>query len=749
MVSNERENMALPGSEGVAQSRLLARLEARGPRGATVEDLAGEAGLDLEPAELAASLAALEARGAAAEWARRWYAVRSTEWVAGTIELLEGGDALVRAGERREPGYFVAQRHLKSAGDRDTVLIKRLKGRGTVKGQRLPEAAVVKVLSSRYRRVVGTTEERDGRRWLVPYDAKATLDVEVVGSVGLSAQDWVVVDLDPPSGKGTRRQARVVERLGALSQPGTDVLVVLRHYDIPEEFPPAVERAAVGLPADPVPADWAGRVDLRAATVVTIDGESARDFDDALSIDRLPEGGWRLGVHIADVAHYVQEGSALDLEAYRRGTSVYYPERAVPMLPEGISNGLCSLRPEVPRLAMTAFLEFDAQGDVVSRSYAESVIRSARRLTYTEVKRVLDEPEAGDAERYGEVLARLLVMRELMQTLLRRRVARGSIDFDLPEGDVVLDTDGYTVGVRPSERNVAHRIVEEFMIAANEAVAFTLETSLCPALYRVHDAPTLLRLEELREVLRSLGHDLTGELVDLHPSAFQDVLRQVAGRPEEAFVSALVLRSVQRALYSPECRGHYALAARHYTHFTSPIRRYPDLVVHRRLKALLRGTAEADAERAMLIERLPVVGEHCSDMERRAEQSERDLLQWKKVRFLAGRTGETFPGRVTGVQAFGLFVQLDDWYVDGLVPVRTLADDFYLHEPENHALVGQEHGAVFQLAQPVQVQLLGVDERRRGLQLKIAGMPEPRRPKPDSRPKTPGATGKPRYDRRR
>ncbi|MEO8503203.1 MAG: ribonuclease R [Acidobacteriota bacterium] len=744
MVSNKKPSATLPGNTGVAESRVLAQLAARAARGATLEDLATIPGLAEESRDLETALESLQKQGLAVEWAGRWYAVRLTEWLVGTIELLDGGDALVRTGERREASYWIGQRQLKHAVDRDLVLIKRLKGRGvergvartasrgSARGEQLPEAAVVKVLSSRYQHAVGTVELRDGRAFLVPYDSKLTLEIEVLEAGELGADDWIVVALQPADPRIKGRRANIVERLGALEQPGTDVRVVLRHYEIPEPFPPAVEESAVGLPADPAPEHWAGRLDLRAATVVTIDGETARDFDDALSIDRLPGGGWRLGVHIADVAHYVQEGSALDLEAYRRGTSVYYPERAVPMLPEGISNGLCSLRPQVPRLAMTAMLELDAAGEVVTRTFAESVIRSTRRLTYTEVRRLLDEPTAADAAEYGDVLVRLKVMRELMQVLLRRRNERGSIDFDLPEGDVILDTDGNTVGIRASERNVAHRIVEEFMIAANEAVAFTLETSDCPALYRVHDSPLPLRLEELREVLRSLGHDLPGELETLHPSAFQKVLREVAGRPEEGFITALVLRSVQRAVYTPECRGHYALAARYYTHFTSPIRRYPDLVVHRRLKALLRGTAEKDAERSLLIERLPVIGEHCSDTERRAEQSERDLLQWKKVRFLAARVGETFPGRVTGVQAFGLFVQLDDWYVDGLVPIRTLADDFYIHQAENHALVGQENGQTFQLAQQVRVVLAGVDTRRRGLQLKIEGMPEPRRSRPEA-----------------
>jgi ribonuclease R len=472
--------------------------------------------------------------------------------------------------------------------------------------------------------------------------------------------------------------------------------------------------------------------------IVTIDGESARDFDDAISLERLPGGAFRLGVHIAGVAHYVREGSALDLEAYRRGTSVYFPELAVPMLPEGLSNGLCSLKPGVPRLTLSAFLDIGADGKVGGRRFAETVIQSARRLTYDEVRRLLEEPRPGDAREYGPVLALLRDAAELMAILRRSRMARGSIDFDLPEGDVILDTDGYTVGIRPEERNVAHRIIEEFMIAANEAVAFELESHDSPALFRIHDPPTRERLEELRELLRPLGIALRGNLENLHPSALQEVLAKVAGRPEEAFVSAVVLRTVQRALYSPEPRGHYALASRHYLHFTSPIRRYPDLVVHRRLAALLHGRAEEEAERTRLVDRLPVVADHSSATERRAEQAERDLLQWKKVRFLAGRIGERFRGRVSGVQPFGLFVQLDELFVDGLVPVRTMADDYYVYEPEAHRLVGQRSGRRFQLADPVEVVLVGVDHRHRGLDLAIGGMPEPPprerrpRPRPDS-----------------
>ncbi len=591
-------------------------------------------------------------------------------------------------------------------------------------------------------RLVGTLEAgpagvrgRSRRRWLAPFDPRLTLELPVAGAGDVPEGQFAVVAVERGAGgaggAGLEPRGRLLEVLGDVATPGVDVEVVLRHYDIPRQFPDEALAAAAGLPADPGPADWQGREDLRRQVVVTIDGETARDFDDAVSIERRPDQTFRLGVHIADVAHYVAPESALDREAYRRGTSVYYPERVVPMLPEALSNGLCSLRPEVPRLALSVFLDVDRDGAVVARRFAETVIRSARRLTYGEVRRLLEEPRPGDDARYGPVLNALRDMRELTGALHEARSRRGSLDFDLPEGNVELDTDGTVVGILPYERNVAHRLIEEFMIAANEAVAYELVRRGSPGLFRVHDPPGRERLEELAELLRPLGLELTrdpAELDDLPPAALQQVLKQVEGRPDEPFLSALVLRTMQRAVYSPECRGHYALASRYYTHFTSPIRRYPDLVVHRCLKALLRGEDPEHAdesERAALAARLTVVAEQTSAAERRAEQSERDLLQWKKVRFLAGRAGERFRGRITGVQPFGLFVQLENFHVDGLVPIRTLADDYYLYEPESHRLVGERRGRVFQLADPVEVELTGADLRHRGLDLKIVGMPDP------------------------
>ncbi len=720
--------MALPGAEVLLGKRALVRLQQAGSAGVATADLVRELGTGASaaaPAAIDRALAGLASAGQAVEIDGRWLVVEASPWLAGRIERLESGDGLLRPGLSREAGFFVPRRYLKGALDGDTVLVRPL-GRGKPRGEHLPEAAVERILARRRPTLVGTVErDEQGRRWLVPFDPKVSLDLQVTGADHLPPGHFALVAVERP-GPGRPPQGRLLEDLGAPEVPGMDVGVVLRHHGIPEHFPPEVEQLAQGLPENPLPADWAGREDLRGAVVVTIDGETARDFDDALSIERLPYGDFRLGVHIADVAQYVREGSVLDLEAYHRGTSVYYPERAIPMIPERLSNGLCSLRPGVPRLTLSAFLDIGRDGLVLGRRFAETVIQSARRLTYTEVRRVLEEPRPADAAEYGDVLPALAELRYLMEVLHRARRVRGSIDFDLPEGDVALDSDGVMIGIFPEERNVAHRIVEECMIAANEAVAFELDRQALPSLYRVHDAPARDRLEELDELLRPVGLHLYGDLDELPPGALQEVMSRIGGRPEEHFVSSLVLRTQRRAVYSPECRGHYALASPTYAHFTSPIRRYPDLIVHRQLKALLRLGADAarrQAEESELAPRLAAVADHASATERRAESSERDLVQWKKVRFMAGRVGERFKGRITGVQPFGLFVQLTGVYVDGLVPIRTLGDDYYLFEAEAHRLVGERTGRVFQLADEVEVNLVGVDLRHRGLDFTLVDLP--------------------------
>jgi ribonuclease R len=727
-----------PGIEGVLQQKVLDLLDQAGKKGLAPDQVRRELDVDVTDEQVHEVLAQLERQGKALEGqGRRWFALWVTDaagWAVGRVSVLDSGDFIVRVGRPGpdQPGLFVPRREGKKAMDGDLVLVRPRGGNRKARpwDGKYPHGVILKVLSERHATVVGALETgQGGRRWLAPFDPKSNLELEVYDADDVPDGHYVVVAVDRKSSEDEASRfkpvGRVVEVLGDPDVPGVDVLVVLRHYQIPEEFPDEIQEIADALPPDPEPADWEGREDLRDEVIFTIDGASARDFDDAVSIERLPGGGYRLGVHIADVAHYVRDAEPLDVEAYRRSTSVYYPDRAVPMLPEGLSNGLCSLRPHVPRLTMSVFLDIAPDGQVRARRFAETVIRSARRMTYTEVRRLLLEPKPGDHKKYGKVLTSLREMYDLMRILNLVRVKRGSIDFDLPEGDVELDTDGYVVGVLASERNIAHRLIEEFMIAANEAVAFELVSREVPALFRVHDAPSLQKLQELKELLDELGFQLKGDLQDLPPRALQKVLEDVAGHPEEPFVSSVVLRTMQRARYDPECRGHYALASRYYSHFTSPIRRYPDLIVHRQLKALLRGTVEEQDARTLLPERLPAMGQHTSMTERRAEQSERDLLQWKKVRFLKDRVGERFQGRITGVQQFGMFIQLLPYYVDGLLPIAKMLGDFYDYEPEGHRLVGQRTGKVFKLGDPVEVILSGVSLRHRGLDFELPDQPRP------------------------
>jgi exoribonuclease R len=658
------------GDEGVIRDEVEQLLEAAGRRGLSRSDLESWAAERGVGKSLATALSELTASAVAVMWNRRWIAVRHTDWIAGKLRAQARGGALLLTGGGGEAGYFVPPGELKGAVDADLVLVRpvRREGRGHQRASRrgrLPEATVVKVLARGAREIVGFIDEKLPRE-LVPFDSRSRLRVTLAESRADLAGHFAVAGLHPNVQSGAAKvSAAHLEDLGSID-----------------------------------------------------------DFDDAISIQRYGAGdGFQLAVHIADVAHYVPASGILDLEAYQRGTSVYFPDRAIPMIPEALSNGLCSLKPGVDRLAMTAFLEFSPTGELLGRSFAESVIRSDHRFTYDEVSRILAGPGSEKAaETVGDprLLELLEVAQALMQTLLRRRTERGSIDFDLPEGDVILDTDGVTIGIKPGERNVAHRIIEEFMIAANEAVAAELVGAEEPALYRIHTEPDRSRFEELRSFLEPLGVPLELGTEELHPSHLQEVLRRVEGHPEETFVATLILRAMKRAVYDPDCKGHYALASRTYTHFTSPIRRYPDLVVHRALKRRLSGKRLPEDAKAALRARLEAIAEHTSATERRAERAERTLLQWKVVRLLAPREGEIFSGRVTGVQPFGLFVQLEGYYADGLLPIAALTDDYYTFEAEKHRLVGRR-GRTLRLADRLDVKLTVADPMRRMLTL---GLPD-------------------------
>ncbi|HEY5513783.1 MAG TPA: ribonuclease R, partial [Geomonas sp.] len=520
-------------------------------------------------------------------------------------------------------------------------------------------------------------------------------------------------------------EGRITEVLGNANDPEVEVLTVIKKYDLPHIFGEDVLAEAARQPQQVDPEAGAGRTDLRGRLTVTIDGETARDFDDAVSVAREGER-IRLWVSIADVSHYVREGSSLDTEAYLRGTSVYFPDRCIPMLPEALSNGICSLNPVVDRLTMTAEMLFDAGGAMVDSSFYTSVIRSAARLTYTTVKRILADRDAEVLAAHVALIPDLEVMEELSTRLNGRRRGRGSIDFDLPEPQIILDLQGETTDIIRAERNLAHRIIEEFMLAANEAVASFLEGTPVPSLYRVHENPDPLKLRDLAEFVLSFGYELkVAEDDKVSPAALQRLLAEVEGKPEERLINEVLLRCMKQARYSAENLGHFGLAAPSYTHFTSPIRRYPDLVVHRILKRVLSGRLSGQ-DRDHLEARLPETALHTSRRERIAMEAEREMVDLKKMQFMRDKLGEEYDGFITGVAPFGLFVELVDLFVEGMIPVATLPADYYVHLEKEHALVGENSRVRYRIADRIRVKVAGVNEARKQVEFALAGILEQR-----------------------
>jgi ribonuclease R len=572
-----------------------------------------------------------------------------------------------------------------------------------------------RVLERANLRIVGRYES-DGRfgGHLVPFDKRVLHEVFIPSGEEGGAESGLMVLAEitrPPT--ATRNPiGHVLQVLGRVSDPGVDLKVIVAKYALPHAFPEEVEQEAARV-ARPVSAeDTAGRTDFRGWATFTIDPETARDHDDAVGIERRPDGGWRLAVHIADVARYVGEGSALDQEAYLRGTSVYFPDHVVPMLPHSLSSGICSLVEGEDRLTQTVVIELDREGRVRGTEFHDGVIRSAAKLSYQQAQAIV-EGDASLRARYAPLVPSILAMDELARLMRQRRYERGSLDFDLPEPKLVLDAQGEMVGIVRHERLDSMRLVEEFMLAANEAVAERLHRAGVGALYRVHEQPDPEKVAEFAELVTSLGYRVPAGLEAIRPEDFQRILHQVEGRPEEKLVSYLLLRTMRLARYHEENLGHFGLATDMYAHFTSPIRRYPDLVVHRALRALRAGE---DREReAWLRGRLPEMGLHLSDRERKASDAERELVEWKKVRFMSGRLGERFSGYVTGVQPFGLFVELDEVYVQGLVHVSTMTNDYYRFDERAHLLRGENAGKVYRLGDRVSVQVARVDLERRAI----------------------------------
>ena len=617
---------------------------------------------------------------------------------------------------------FISPPHLNEAmhGDRVVVRIERIKEGGHVEGR------IIRILERSNTWLVGRYDRgEDAVGYVVPFDRRVLMDVLVPPGQegGASPGEMVTVELTrwPTSTRGAI--GRVAEVLGDIDAPGVDTEIIIHKHGIPDAPSPAAVAEAVRLGGAVSERDIRGRTDFRDELTVTIDGEHARDFDDAITIEKLPNGHFWLGVHIADVSHYVQEMSALDREANERGTSVYFPERAVHMFPSELATGLCSLNPRVDRLVQSCLMEVDRHGEVIRYEFHDGVINSNERMTYTTVKGILTDRDSDLMARYAPLVPVFESMRELFNILNDARRRRGSIDFDLNEAEVVIDEGGMVEAIIALERNVAHRLIEEFMLLANETVASYLEAQKAPALYRIHEEPDVLKIGKFEDFISGFGYSLGAPLTALRPRHFQKLLERIHGRPEEKPIAFLMLRTMQKARYAPENVGHFGLAASSYTHFTSPIRRYPDLVVHRALRAA-RHHLLNDEAREEWSDEMPEVARHTSEMERRADDAERELLQWKKVKFMADKVGDEFEGYVTGVAAFGLFIELIEHFVEGLVHVSTMADDYYRFVESAHVLRGENTHKVYRLGDKVKVQVIRVNMEVRQIDLGLVDILE-------------------------
>jgi ribonuclease R len=614
-------------------------------------------------------------------------------------------------GERKD--LYIAASNLTEAmhGDRVVARVERETPKGL-------EGRIIRILERSQASIVGRFEVDDtGLGYVVPFDRRVLTDVHVPTGQWSSAEpgEMVLVEITrwPTATRGPI--GRVAEVLGNIDEPGVDTQIIIRKFNIPDAHSEESIEEARRIGTTVKERDIRGRTDFRSVTTVTIDGEHARDFDDAITIEKLKNGHYWLGVHIADVSHYVKEASALDEAAYARGTSVYFTERAVHMFPAELATGLCSLNPNVDRLVQSCLMEVDRRGHVVRYEMHDGVINSDARMTYTSVNAILTDHDPDVIEQYRDLIPMFELMRELFEILHQRRRRRGSIDFDLPEAEVILSEVGQIEAIIASERNVAHRLIEEFMLLANETVAAHLVEHDVPSLHRVHEPPDVKKVADFETFITTLGYSLGGGPTP-KPKHFQKLIDRMRGTPEERPIAALMLRTMQKARYDAVSLGHFGLAAEHYTHFTSPIRRYPDLVVHRMLRESRLGTI-AQARREELEEDLPEAARHTSEMERRADEAERELLQWKKVRFMADKVGDEYDGYITGVAPYGLFIELIEHYVEGMVHISSMADDYYRFVEQQHILRGENTRKVYRLGDKVLVQVVRVDMERRQVDL--------------------------------
>lgn len=615
----------------------------------------------------------------------------------------------------RDEDLYIPENCVNGAFHKDTVRVSLLSGQN---GRR-QEAQVVEIFARGMRQIVGIYDKSNKNYgFVIPDNTKISEDVfvSVERSKGAVSGHKVVCEITDYGKNNRKPEGRITEILGHVNDPGVDIMSIVKGYELPIEFSEKIMHQVERVSSEVTEADMAGRRDLRDVQMVTIDGEDAKDLDDAVSLTR--DGAlYQLGVHIADVTNYVQENSALDWEARERGTSVYLVDRVIPMLPHKLSNGICSLNAGENRLALSCLMTIDQKGEVVSHEIVESVIKVDRRMSYTSVKKILEDRDETECREYEELVPMFELMRELAGILREKRKKRGSIDFDFPESKIILDRQGHPVEIKPYERNVATKIIEDFMLIANETVAEHFHWMELPFVYRTHDNPDPEKISKLSTFIRNFGYSIKSKKEDIHPKELQKLLAKIEDTPEEALISRLTLRSMKQAKYTIDCTGHFGLACQYYCHFTSPIRRYPDLQIHRIIKEQIRGRLN-EKRIDHYNEILPEVAKHSSEMERRADEAERETEKLKKVEFMEGHIGEIYEGVISSITAWGVYVELPNT-IEGMIHVSMLPGDYFYYDDETYEMVGQATDIRYKLGQTLKVRVNATDKISRTIDFVI------------------------------
>ena len=666
-------------------------------------------------AQLQEVLDALVAEGKIAVSVKGKYSKAEAKLLTGIFTAHQRGFGFVTI-EGEDEDIFIPETQINGAMHQDEVQVAITKGASS---DRRREGQVIKILKRGMDKLVCYYEESKNFGFAVPDNQRFTQDIFIPKehSMGAVAGHKVVVQVTDYGKNGKKPEGKVIEILGHVNDPGTDILSIVKGYDLPMEFPAKVLKQVENVSNEVSEADMRGRMDLRDWQTVTIDGEDAKDLDDAITITKDGDK-YQLGVHIADVTNYVQEHSALDVEALNRGTSVYLVDRVIPMLPHKLSNGICSLNAGENRLALSCIMTIDEKGNVVDHTIAETVIKVDRRMSYNSVKKILEDKDEAERAEYEELVPMFELMEELAAILRKKRMKRGSIDFDFPETKILLDEQGKPVEIKPYDRNVATKIIEDFMLIANETVAQDYFWQEIPFVYRTHDNPDSEKIQKLATFINNFGYSIHIGQDEIHPKELQKLLMKIEGTPEEVLISRLTLRSMKQAKYTTVSTGHFGLATHYYCHFTSPIRRYPDLQIHRIIKDNLRG--RMNDKKILHYEKiLDEVASRSSKLERRAEEAERETDKLKKVEYMSEHIGEVFDGVISGVTEWGFYVELPNT-IEGLVHVTTLTDDYYHYDERNYELVGETTNSKYKLGQKIKVYVESTDKIVRTIDFRVA-----------------------------